>query len=88
MCNPHSPGADRRKSFPAAGLAKEVLEQIDEKFRLAPMPAIRPEHAKARVARLAATTSKSEPGQLLRVLLELRYYQAKGLVGTEDAVPL
>ena len=72
----------------SAGLAKEVLKEIDEEFRLAPVPGIRPERAAARVARLAATASKSEPGELLRVLLELRYYQAKGLVEPEDLVPL
>ncbi len=58
----------------------ELMNQIDAKYKLQPMPAVKPEQVKDRVDRL----TKAKFADVLTALTELRYYQAKGLL-TPDA---
>ena len=83
-----------RQSRSADEVAAEVLEQIDSDFRLAAMPAMRPEHAEGRLKTLAAAIDQSDsPGKdrrlaLLAVMIELRYYQLKDLITADQATAL
>jgi len=79
--------AMRAGGRPNEAMVAEVLKEIDAQHQLGPMPALRPEHVESRVAALAGELS-DEPGEMLPVLVELRYYQAKGLLPAEKATEL
>ena len=80
--------AQKTGTDPMAELVTEVLEAVDAYFALTPMPSMKPEHVKGRVARLAEDFSRSDHDAMLPVLAELRYYQAKQLLTAEEATPL
>jgi hypothetical protein len=79
--------AMRAGGNPGAAMVAEVMKEVDAKHELKPMPALRPEHVESRVAALAEDLS-DKPDQMLPVLVELRYYQAKGLLSAERAAEL
>jgi len=79
--------AARAGGNPGAAMVAEVMKEIDAKHQLAPMPALRPEHVESRVAAMAGGLS-DKPDEMLPVLVELRYYQAKGLLPAERAAEL
>jgi hypothetical protein len=64
-------------------LVKSVEEKLAEQYGLVPLPSISEAAAQQRAARLAESGGGAE--LLLRRLVELRYYQAKKLLKTEDA---
>ena len=76
--------AAQRKGEDLSGdLVRETLEQVDALFDLKPMPALQAEHVKRRVASLLDSyQSNDDPWP---ILIELRYYQAKGLLPEKDA---
>ncbi len=73
---------------PEAELAEAVLAQIDAGCSLRPMPTLKPEHVERRVATLAKDLFQADKEELLRVLVELRYYQVMGLLPTAEATLL
>ncbi len=64
---------------PAADTVRQIVQYIDEEIVLAPMPPIAPEVAQRRAETLSAR-SHDNP---LPPLVELRYYQWKGLLSPE-----
>ena len=75
--------AQRKGEDPSGDLVRETLEEVDSLFDLKPMPALQAEHVKRRVASLLdGYQSNDDPWP---ILIELRYYQAKGLLPEKDA---
>jgi hypothetical protein len=72
---------------PAAAMVGEVMKEVDARHVLEPMPALQSEHVAARVSALAKELS-DQPAEMLPVLVELRYYQAKGLLDTGAAAEM
>jgi WD40 repeat protein len=72
-------------SDPLLELHEAVLRQVDESFRLAPMPTLAPEHVRGRVAGLVEGSQELGEDERLRILVELRYYQGKELLSRDAA---
>ena len=66
---------------PAVGIIDEAFEFIDGQQRLGPIPPLDSAYAASRAAEIVATKG-ADP---LTVLLELRYFQAKGLLTADEA---
>ncbi len=64
-------------------LVQTVSAKLDEQFGLAEMPELSQTVVERRAERLAADASK--PEAVLRALVELRYFEAKKLLGTTKA---
>ena len=64
-------------------LVRSVLQQIDDRLSLQPMPELTGEAVNNRVGKLAGTPMPPEAA--LRWLAELRYYQGKKLLGEAEA---
>jgi hypothetical protein len=67
----------------AVGLVEDVLRAVDGQFTLKPMPEMRPEHVTRRVSSLLDSHERGEDPWPL--LIELRYYQVRGLLGEAAA---
>lgn len=80
--------ASRAGTDLAGQMVEQVLKEVDQDFALKPMRSLKAEDVKARAAKLGESISKSEPEALLPVLVELRFYQSRGLLETDEAAAL
>ena len=77
--------ARQKGQDPLSELLDSLLTEIDDHYRLEAMPQMTAENVSGRVSSLLAGLEGLDPAARLPILVELRYYQAQGLLTPEAA---